>query len=554
MSVRAQDPMASRRSGLASRSGPIRLAPLFVALLLSLLAARYDPPRPGAGEDVYTIPPGTADRARAGQRVDDVLPLRVDTRVGRGLVVVNQDVEAHAFGPFRLEPGQRWSRRFARAGDVSLDCSVYPNTEFTISVAPADGPAGPAAWLLRAWALAWSLLVAACAARLGLAMARLHGARDRGGVTWQPSAIGRRDLAAASRWLAFLPATGLGLWIVGMTAHSRFLAPRDALLGAPSWAWLAAALIAAGLAWLPRRWSRSSPAVPGTNDRSVSGELRTDPAARDSAATDPKATEPSADPSLAGWILGALGGLVLAAALSYWALGREPLLPLALAVAGAGFLGGALIADRSRDRMPRPASLRLAASGLALVLAGLPWPLPNPPARIAFGLAVTGLALVLAFLSQRASSDPSAGIDRDVATSDANSDATAVATTDLRSAPAMRRGAAWLTAGTAGLLAFLGVSTAYGAAIDRADALYVPLGANPISPTLDSIDRGARLWSRHCADCHARPLELGSARDRDLIERITRPHADAPGFAYRLDLSDRGDVVNYLRSVAGDDG
>lgn len=171
----------------ASEWPPIHLGGL-VLILTALgaamigLSVMWDPPRRQVGTDVYTIPPGTAARVARGEDVADVLPQRVTTSIGHQLVVVNRDVEAHAFGPFILAPGQQWARQFAIPGNYEMTCTIYPDAGFTVAVAD-DPPSRPqryhrrpttntAYWaMLSMWllftALTVGLQLAAAVARAG---------------------------------------------------------------------------------------------------------------------------------------------------------------------------------------------------------------------------------------------------------------------------------------------------------------------------------------------------------------------------------------------------
>ena len=105
-----------------------RLAAL--ALLVVAVAAL-----PGCGGDdgsataggrtiVVDVPRGAAARIARGEDVD-VVPDRIDARVGDTLRLVNHDVRSHAVGPFLVGPGQRLESRLARAGTYEGACTLH---------------------------------------------------------------------------------------------------------------------------------------------------------------------------------------------------------------------------------------------------------------------------------------------------------------------------------------------------------------------------------------------------------------------------------------------
>lgn len=234
----AAPPAIAHPGGFGAAS--LRAAALVAAGVVALaLAVALDPPRRAAGADVYTIPPGTADRVARGLPVGDVLPARIDTEVGRALVVVNEDTTDHVFGPMVLAPGQRWERRFAVPGDYALTCSVYPETGFTIGVQGGPEPGGLAASVHGALTLGWLAATALVAGWLAVAVAAPAG-----------MATIARDRARGGLWL--LAALALVAALGGVAAMSRVV-PWSSAWQVPQsvGAWFQAAwvLVASAFAW-----------------------------------------------------------------------------------------------------------------------------------------------------------------------------------------------------------------------------------------------------------------------------------------------------------------
>jgi len=298
---------ASARLPTAARSGRRLGAPALGALGVALagavalaLAVAFDPPRRSSGEDVYTIPPGTADRVARGLPVDDVLPSRIETRVGRALVVHNDDTTDHVFGPMVLAPGQRWERRFAVPGDYALTCTLYPETGFTIGVTPGPSPNGPATVVHGALTLGWLTATALVAGWLAVAVAAPDGVA---------AGLRRRARAGLPLLVGLAAIAALG----GVVAMSRVVPWASAWNGPQSvgaWFNVGWVLVAALLAW---RLLRPSP--PGPRP----------------------ATRPSGD-----YVVLALVALLWPAAQAGAQPGSGPI-GLVLALAGAGVLAALLV-------------------------------------------------------------------------------------------------------------------------------------------------------------------------------------------------------------------
>lgn len=226
------------RVGMHRRRRLAVLVPLVVALVVAAVVMVVEPPHRTDQRTLYTIEPGTGAKVAAGLPIDEVLPPRLETRVGEALVVRNEDVTSHVFGPFVLAPGQSWSQRFAMDGEYEMVCSLYPNVDLVIDVDAASDPPRAAAVASRAWAAAWVLAVALLSAWLGIAIVGGVGARS-------PEALFQLTLAVLGG--------AIGLVALEIVALSRIAPVRDALTsrGLPLWmALLASAAAAALLAWI----------------------------------------------------------------------------------------------------------------------------------------------------------------------------------------------------------------------------------------------------------------------------------------------------------------
>lgn len=86
-------------------------------------------------ELVFAIPPGTAARQAAGERVE-VFPATITLALDRydTLVIRNDDTQAVTIGPFRVEPGQRFTQRYYNPGTFDLLCTIHQGQRLRIIV------------------------------------------------------------------------------------------------------------------------------------------------------------------------------------------------------------------------------------------------------------------------------------------------------------------------------------------------------------------------------------------------------------------------------------
>lgn len=81
----------------------------------------------------YVIPAGTGERIDAGEVVD-ILPARLDAKVGEVFELVNEDDRGHLIGPFYAEAGGSVRVTFKSPGEYQDVCTVHPSGQFLIVV------------------------------------------------------------------------------------------------------------------------------------------------------------------------------------------------------------------------------------------------------------------------------------------------------------------------------------------------------------------------------------------------------------------------------------
>ena len=134
-------------------TNPRRLPRVLVALLLPVtlvgLAACSDPAdsqplRAQWGqlaEDQkatfeFEVPYGTSVKIDQGQQVD-LMPQKLDVKVGDSIRIRNKDGRDYMIGPFFVTAGQELAMQFTQPGELTGICQMNPEGEFTITVTEA---------------------------------------------------------------------------------------------------------------------------------------------------------------------------------------------------------------------------------------------------------------------------------------------------------------------------------------------------------------------------------------------------------------------------------
>jgi hypothetical protein len=109
-------------------------------LLLQVVAGPEKSPGPAAVDvsatDVewsYVIPAGTGSRLDRGEEVE-ILPARIDARVGEVIRIVNADDRGYLLGPFYVGPDETLTQRFTAPGTFKGECAVHPSGQLLLVV------------------------------------------------------------------------------------------------------------------------------------------------------------------------------------------------------------------------------------------------------------------------------------------------------------------------------------------------------------------------------------------------------------------------------------
>jgi hypothetical protein len=81
----------------------------------------------------YVVPFGTGNRLDSGE-VIELMPSKLDVRVGESIRIVNDDIRDYMIGPFFVTAGQTLAMRFTHPGVLTGVCLVNAGGEFTINV------------------------------------------------------------------------------------------------------------------------------------------------------------------------------------------------------------------------------------------------------------------------------------------------------------------------------------------------------------------------------------------------------------------------------------
>lgn len=82
---------------------------------------------------VVDVPPGTAERVAAGERVE-LLPRTLEVSVGDRLEIHNRDDVVHQVGPYDVAAGQSLAQTFTAPGTIEGLCTLHESGQVTIVV------------------------------------------------------------------------------------------------------------------------------------------------------------------------------------------------------------------------------------------------------------------------------------------------------------------------------------------------------------------------------------------------------------------------------------
>jgi plastocyanin len=81
----------------------------------------------------YSIPTGTGQKIEAGEYVE-VLPARLDVKVGDHITIENNDAQDHIVGPFFVAANDTLEHTFVSPGSFSGACSAHSEGEILVVV------------------------------------------------------------------------------------------------------------------------------------------------------------------------------------------------------------------------------------------------------------------------------------------------------------------------------------------------------------------------------------------------------------------------------------
>ena len=87
----------------------------------------------GEADYAFEIPAETGTRLDAGEEVE-LLPARIDARVGEVIRIVNRDDRGYLLGPFYVGPNETLSQQFTSAGTFQGACQVHPSGQLELVV------------------------------------------------------------------------------------------------------------------------------------------------------------------------------------------------------------------------------------------------------------------------------------------------------------------------------------------------------------------------------------------------------------------------------------
>lgn len=86
-----------------------------------------------AADHEFVIPSGTGLQLDRGEPVE-ILPGRLDVKVGEVIRIVNDDQRGHLAGPFFVGAGETLTQRFASPGEYVGACTVHPSGQLVLVV------------------------------------------------------------------------------------------------------------------------------------------------------------------------------------------------------------------------------------------------------------------------------------------------------------------------------------------------------------------------------------------------------------------------------------
>ena len=81
----------------------------------------------------FVVPPGTGARLDRGERVE-ILPARIEARVGQVIRLVNRDSRGYLLGPFYVGARETLTQRFTSPGTFEGACAVHPSGQIVLVV------------------------------------------------------------------------------------------------------------------------------------------------------------------------------------------------------------------------------------------------------------------------------------------------------------------------------------------------------------------------------------------------------------------------------------
>ncbi len=81
----------------------------------------------------FVIPLGAGDALDAGSPLE-ILPARLDTKVGEIIEIVNEDERGHLVGPFFVGAHETLRQKFSAPGEFEGVCTVHPSGEIVVAV------------------------------------------------------------------------------------------------------------------------------------------------------------------------------------------------------------------------------------------------------------------------------------------------------------------------------------------------------------------------------------------------------------------------------------